>query len=134
MLLILSLLILPVLAQRPSNASLCDFYAIKLYGSNSSTTQFNLVQSIIAMAFAGGSALPNTTADQTGCFNPGFYTLGNVNYSVDLGAYFNGSIDSTNVNGAPATLNWLDGGGEAPLQNFLAGKTDNIVFGNTTNE
>jgi hypothetical protein len=34
--------------------------------------------------------------------------------------YFDGSLQSTNQNGMPAAVNWLDGGGAAPLMNNTA--------------
>ncbi len=130
MLLILPFFLLGVLAQRPSNTSLCDYYAIQRYGANTTTTQFNLVQGIVALAFAGSSGVPNASASITGIFNPGTYN----GVNVDLGSWFNGSIDSTNVNGRPTAIDWLNGGGKAPLQAYLNGQTSTIVIGNTTNE
>ncbi|KUJ10440.1 uncharacterized protein LY89DRAFT_626981, partial [Mollisia scopiformis] len=122
MLFVFSLLVLPALAQRPSDASLCDYYAIQQFGVNTTTTQFNLVQSILALAFAGPSGLSKVSSDITGIFNPGTYQSTNV----DLGPWFNGSIDSTNVNGQASSVNWIDGGWKAPLTAFLAGKTSSI--------
>lgn len=130
-----SCFVVPLLAQRPSNASLCDYYALQLYGSNTSTTQFNLVQNILALAFAGGSGLSNVSSSLTGIFNPGSIELNDgSNLNVDLRSWFNGSLDSTNVNGQPAAVNWLNGGGKEPLTAYLTGATEGIVIGNTTNE
>ncbi|KUJ18985.1 uncharacterized protein LY89DRAFT_581946 [Mollisia scopiformis] len=136
MLLVLSLLLVPVLAQRPSNASLCDYYAIQLFGANTTSSQFSLVQNIVALAFAGGSGVANASSALTGNFNPGSFLnpVTSQDINVDLRPWFNGSIDSTNVNGDPSTVNWLDGGGQAPLTAYLSGKTSSIVLGNTTNE
>lgn len=126
-----------VLAQRPSNASLCDYYAISLYGSNTTATQFQLVQSILALAFAGagGSGLTNVSSDLTGIFNPGtVVNPSGVKIGVDLQPWFNGSIDSTNLNNQPVAINWFDAGGKTPLTAFLSGQTPNIVMPNSTNE
>ncbi|MCJ1437037.1 hypothetical protein MMC27_006422 [Xylographa pallens] len=102
------------LAQRPSNASICDYYAESLYGTNSSATQFQLIQSIVALAFSGGSNLTNVSSDITGILNPGtFQGLG-----VDLQPWFNGAIDSTNLNNQPVGIDWLDDGGLNPLRLF----------------
>ncbi len=135
LLLVASLLGRQALAQRPSNASLCDYYATSLYGANTTDTQFTLIQSILALAFAGGSGLANVSTDLTGIFNPGsVVNPSGITIPVDLQPWFNGSIDSTNLNDQPIGINWLDGGGKAPLQAFLTGQTSSIVMSNTTNE
>jgi hypothetical protein len=118
------------LAQRPTNSSTCDYYAQSLYGANNGTTQFQLIQGIIALAFGGGFNLSNVSSEITGIFNPGTFQ----NLTVDLRPWFNGSIDSTNLNNQPVGINWLDGGGTDPLYNFLSGQTPNVVLVNTTNE
>jgi hypothetical protein len=125
-----------VLAQRPSNATLCDYYTIQLLGVNTTASQFTLIQNIISLAFAGGSGVPNASSEITGIFNPGTVINPNTGTTipVDLLPWFNGSIDSTNVNDAPATVNWLDGGGKTPLLNYLTGAAPNISLVNTTNE
>lgn len=117
-------------AQRPSNASICDYYAITLYGANTSETQWHLMQGIVALAFGGGANLPNVSSDITGIFNPGNYN----GLNVDLQPWFNGSIDSTNLNNQPVGVDWLDGGGIQPLHSFLNGSTPNVTIANTTNE
>lgn len=126
-----------VVAQRPSNASLCDYYAINLYGANTTDTQFQLIQSILALAFAGagGTGLSNVSSDLTGIFNPGTVVdPSGVKIGVDLQPWFNGSIDSTNLNNQPVAINWFDAGGKAPLTAFLSKQTANIVMPNSTNE
>lgn len=60
------LLALIIGAQRPSNASLCDYYASMLYGENNCTTQTKLVQSIVSLAFGGPGNLTNLRSDLTG--------------------------------------------------------------------
>ncbi|KAH8647732.1 hypothetical protein BX600DRAFT_443082 [Xylariales sp. PMI_506] len=118
------------IAQRPTNASVCDYYAETLYGSNSSDTQHKLIQHIVALAFEGGTALSNKPTELTGILQPG--TFGDVD--VDLRQYFNGSRASTNVNNAPIGINWLDEGGTEPLSAFLTGQTDTVALTNTTNQ
>lgn len=73
-------------AQRPSNASICDYYAEKLYGTNNSDTQARLIQGIVALAYAGGSSVPNAT-NITGILNPGVFN----GLGVNLEPWFNGS-------------------------------------------
>lgn len=125
-----------ILAQRPDTASLCDYYAIQLTGSNTSASQFTLIQNIVALAFAGGSGQPNISSSLTGIFNPG--TVRNINTGVtipiDLGSWFNGTRAISNVNGGPAIVDWLDDGAKTPLLNYLNGVTPNITLHNTTNE
>lgn len=118
------------LAQRPTNASTCDYYAETFYGANTGTTQFQLIQGIIALAFGGGFNLTNVSSDITGILNPGTFQ----NYTVDLRPWFNGSIDSTNLNDQAVAINWLDSGGTDPLYSYLSGQTANVVLTNGTNE
>lgn len=118
-------------AQRPSNASTCDYYAQTLFGANSSQTQYQLVQHIIALAFGGPP--PNNTnisSDITGILNPGSFE----NLNVDLLSWFNGSIDSTNLNDQAVGINWLDDGGLDPLHAYLNGSTSNVTLTNGTNQ
>ena len=122
--------IMSATAQRPNDKTLCDYYALLLYGANSSVTQFYLIQEIVTLAFIGGSSLPNASQSLTGILNPGTF----LNTSVDLGGFFNASLLSSNVNNGPAAVNWLDGGGTQPLVDFVSGKTANLTLANTTNE
>ena len=117
-------------AQRPNDASVCDYYAQARYGSNSSTTQFQLIEGIIALAFGGNNATSNASSSLTGIFNPGVFQ----HTKVDLQPYFDGSIDSTNLNNQPVGINWLDGGGAEPLYSYLNGSTSSIVLDNSTNQ
>jgi hypothetical protein len=130
MLIVLAILFGLGLAQRPTNASTCDYYATVQFGSNSSTTQFQLIQSIVALAFGGGFNLSNVSSDITGILNPGTFQ----NTTVDLLPWFNGSVDSTNLNNQAVGINWLDEGGTDPLYKFLSGQTASVVLTNTTNE
>lgn len=75
-------------AQRGESSSICDYYAAKRYGANNGTTQLLLMQGIVALAYAGGSALSNPSALATsGIFNPGTYNR----RSVYLRPWFDGS-------------------------------------------
>ena len=44
---------------------------------------------------------------------------------VNLLPYFNGCLESTNVNNMPASVNFLDGGGAAPLMMNLPANSAN---------
>ena len=119
------------LAQRPSTASTCDYYAQSLYGVNNSQTQYQLVQHIVALAFAGApSGNTNISSDITGILNPGTFQ----GSPVDLAPWFNGAIDSTNLNDQAVGINWLDDGGLSPLHSYINGSTSNIMLTNTTNQ
>jgi len=110
------------LAQRPGNATICDYYAIQRYGSNSSTTQNLLIQDVVALAFGGGAKFPQYS-NVTGILNPGTFIYNGQIIPVDLRPWFNGSIDSSNLNGNPTGIDWLDGGGLDPLYEYLANNT-----------
>lgn len=116
------------IAQRPSTASLCDFYAQARYGANTSDTQLKFIQNVVCLAFEGGSRLNNISSEQTGILRPGKFGGSNI----DLIQYFNGSRASTNVNNNAIGINWLDQGGTTPLAAFLAGEPLNLA--NTSNQ
>jgi hypothetical protein len=117
-------------AQRPAEASLCDYYATQRYGANTSDTQHRLVKHIVVLAFEGGSGLENKSVESTGILRPGEFD----NVDVSLLQYFNGSRASSNVNNAPIGINWLDGGGFDPLTAYLRGQTDDIVLPEGSNQ
>lgn len=131
MLLLLVSLFTLSLAQRPSNTSTCDFYAQSLYASDTSEAQYDLVQHIVALAF-GGAPPNNATfaSDLTGILLPGSFQ----DLLVKLQPWFNGSIDSTNLNNQPVGIDWLDGVGLDPLHAYLNGTTSSVVLANTTNQ
>ena len=123
------------LAQRPSNASTCDYYAQAIYGANNSQTQYELVQHIVTLAFAGAPPNSNGNASAvTGILNPGVFLYQGANITVDLQPWFNGSIDSTNLNNQAVGIDWLDDGGLDPLYAYLNGTSETIQLSNTTNQ
>lgn len=117
-------------ATRPSNATICDYYANLRYGENTTASQGKLMQSVVSLAFAGKGDLPNINPEISGILNPGTFE----NEPVFLRPWFNGSIDSTNLNNQPVGIDWLDGGGTAPLYAFLNGSTDSVKIEGKTNE
>ncbi len=138
--------------QRPSDTTICDYYASSRYGANNSTTQYRLMESIVALAFGGGSGLSGASTDSTGILNPGTFD----GQPVNLRPWFDGSSmkprglgfcsfpvsgltipcleATTNLNNQPVGVNWLDAGAQDPLMAFLNGSTDSVVISNTTNE
>ncbi|CAG8953770.1 hypothetical protein HYFRA_00006661 [Hymenoscyphus fraxineus] len=125
----LALLLGTTFGQRPADATICDYYTVKLYGSNTTESQNKLMQGIISMAWGGGAGIPNTS-DITGILNPGTFQGTNLN----LGSYFDGSKASSNLNNVAVGINWLDGGGTQPLNNFLNSNANSIVLANNTNQ
>jgi hypothetical protein len=117
-------------AQRPDNTPLCDYYAQTLYDTNTNVTQFRLIEDIVTMAFAGPFDITtNVSSDLTGIWNPGNFQ----GLDVDLRPWFDGTIDSTNLNNAPVGINWLDGGLQ-PLEDYLTGATPDVQLNSSTNQ
>ncbi|KAM4065792.1 hypothetical protein HRG_011588 [Hirsutella rhossiliensis] len=119
-----------VLAERPSDQSICDYYASQRFGGNNSTTQLRLMQGIVAYAYAGGSTVPFAEENSTGIFNPGRFN----DRDVFLRPWFNGSKATTNLNDHAVGVDWLDGGGTAPLIAFLNGSTATAEIKSGTNQ
>ncbi|KAI1429664.1 hypothetical protein F5Y12DRAFT_329701 [Xylaria sp. FL1777] len=117
-------------AQRPSTGSICDYYAIRRFGKNSSDTQFMLMQSIVALAFGGGATLSNASDDSTGILNPGLFN----GSAINLRPWFDGSKATTNLNNQAVGINWLDDGAQEPLMAFLNGTTDTVELDGQKNE
>ena len=75
------------LAQRPSDSTICDYYATVRYGDNSTTHQFQLIQNIVALAFGGGAGVKGASEKSTGILNPGTFE----GQPVYLRSWFDGS-------------------------------------------
>ena len=133
---LVALIISSTLAQRPDNATYCDYYAERKYGANDSDAQFQLIQSIVVLAFGGGFNLSNYTSNLTGILNPGTYLNPETHeyLGVDLHPWFDGSLDTTNSNGYALGVNWLDGGGLDPLYDYTRGAASNLDVRNNTNQ
>jgi len=58
---------------------------------------------------------PNTGVKVAGILAPGVF----MGTQVNMLPFFNGQLESTNRNGKAVSLNFLDGGGAAPLQQNL---------------
>lgn len=100
-------------AQRPSNVSICDYYTTALLKENNATNQYTLLTLLVNTAVIGNYTQPNVGVAVPGILNPnGTYNGTKVN----LVPYFNGGLASTNTGGmAGMAVNFLDGGGAAPL-------------------
>lgn len=99
-------------AQRPTDTSICDYYAKALLKESNATTQQTLLTLVVNTAVIGNYTMPNV-----GVKVPGILTPGMVNgTAVNLLPYFNGGLKSTNNGGmSGVSVNFLDGGGAAPL-------------------
>jgi hypothetical protein len=94
-----------------SAPSLCDKYTTALLTDNTAANQYTLLTLLVNTVVIGNYTQPNT-----GVAVPGILAPAVVNgESVNLLPYFNGCLYSTNVNDAPSAVNFLDGGGAAPL-------------------
>lgn len=123
-----------VLAQRPENVSICDYYTEQKYGEASPIHQYHMIQGIVSLAFAGSSSLPaeNVSEKITGILNPGKEE--ETGTDINLEPWFNGSIPSSNLNNQAIGIDWLDDGGVQPLLDYLSNKTANVTLRPESNE
>lgn len=109
-------------AQRPANMSICDYYTMALLKDNNATNQYTLLMLLVNTAVIGNYTQPNVGVSVPGILNPkGMYN----NTPVNLLPYFDGGLASTNVNGNPGVMNFLDGGGAAPLMKNMPADDEN---------
>lgn len=86
----------------------------------------------LAFAGTGNMTFANLSSTFVGIMQP--YP------AVDLRGFFNGTLNTTNENGSPGMINWLDGnstvGGDplAPVHDFLSGKAPDVIFPEGSNE
>ncbi|OAQ97128.1 hypothetical protein LLEC1_03224 [Akanthomyces lecanii] len=116
-------------AQR-GDTSICDYYAKEKYGDDSMESQLKLMTSIVAFAYAGGDDMDGADKYSSGIFKTGSID----NDVVYLRPYFDGTMNTTNLNDQAVALNWLDGGGVAPLQAFINGTTKTADIKKGTNQ
>jgi hypothetical protein len=101
-----------VLAQRPTNVSICDYYTGALLKENNATNQMTLLTLLVNTAVIGNYTQPNV-----GIAVPGILTKGQFNGTdVNLLPYFSGALLSTNDGSSMGvSKNFLDDGGATPL-------------------
>jgi hypothetical protein len=106
-----------VVAQRPANISICDYYTTALLKTNTATNQYTLLTLVVNTAVIGNYTQPNVGISVPGILNPnGSYNA----TAVNLVPYFDGSLNSSNRGGRTgAAINFLDGGGATPLMNNM---------------
>lgn len=106
---------------RPSDVSICDYYTGAVLKQNTAANQYTLLTVIVNTVVIG-----NYSACAVGNGLPGI--LAPANYGgeqVNLLPYFNGCLKSTNDNGHPASVNFLDSGGAAPLMQNMPANSQN---------
>lgn len=97
-------------ATRPANMSICDFYTTAVFKNNTAANQKALIAAVVNRAAAG-----NTTANPmlTGILSPGMFN----GQPVDITAFFNAGMNSTNTGGVEGfSVSFVDGGGLAALK------------------
>ena len=110
-----------VLAQRPDNTSICDYYTTALLKDNNATNQLTLLTLLVNTAVIGNYTKPNVGVKVDGILAPGKYNDTDVN----LVPYFNGGLLSSNRGDKAVAINFLDDGGAVPLTlNKAANGTD----------
>ncbi|KAK9437476.1 hypothetical protein VB005_08466 [Metarhizium brunneum] len=99
-------------AQRPKDQSICDYYTTALLKTNNATNQATLLTLLVNTVVIGNYTMPNHNAV------PGILAPGEIDgKKVNLAPYFNGGLASTNTGGKMGeSVNFLDGGGAAPLK------------------
>jgi len=109
-------------AQRPSDVSICDYYTTALLKENNATNQQTLLTLVVNTAVIGNYTKPNV-----GIAVPGILAPGTGKYDgVNLLPYFTGALASTNNGGSSGvSVNFLDGGGAAPLKENLPANSTN---------
>ena len=106
---ILGLAVSVVLAQRPANTSICDYYTGALLKNNTAANQYTVLTLVVNTALIGNYTTPNVGIAVNGILNPGTYN----GTSVNLLPYFDGSLASTNTGGTSGSpQNFLDDGGK----------------------
>jgi hypothetical protein len=108
-------------AQRPANESICDYYTTALLKNNTAENQLTLLTLVVNTAVIGNYTQPNV-----GIMVPGILASGQMQEGVpiDLLKYFNGSLKSTNLNGNPTSVNFLNDGGATPLMANMPANTN----------
>ncbi|CAO1634875.1 unnamed protein product [Parajaminaea phylloscopi] len=105
-----------------ANASVCDKYSMALFNSTNSTVQMQLLTALVNTALIGNLNLTGLGGknEVSGILNNGTYN----GTQVSLIKYFDGSLKSTNEGGSASAVNFLDGGGAAPLKELKAATDD----------
>ncbi|KAK2017485.1 hypothetical protein LZ32DRAFT_665397 [Colletotrichum eremochloae] len=108
-------------AQRPTDTPICDYYTTALLKNNTAENQYTLLTLLVNTAVIGNYTMPNVGVKVAGILAPGTYNGAEVN----LLPYFNGELASSNRGGSSGvSVNFLDGGGAAPLMKSMPADND----------
>ena len=106
-----SILFTSSLAARPDTVSICNYYTEALFKTNTADNQYLLLSALVNRVVIG-----NFTPTATNVSVPGILANGTFNnQNVSLLPFFTGVGNTTNENGVPSSVNFLDGGGAEPL-------------------
>lgn len=109
------------IAQRPSSASICDYYTPRILGEDNAQSQLLLVTLLVNTFVIGNYTTPNTGVSVHGFAAPGIYN----GTSIALLPYFTGAYNSTNEGGSTGVRKlFLDDGGAIPLQKNMSSNGD----------
>ncbi|KAK1624141.1 hypothetical protein BDP81DRAFT_330474 [Colletotrichum phormii] len=110
-----------VIAQRPTDTPICDYYTTALLKNNTGANQYTLLTLLVNTVVIGNYTMPNVGIKVDGILAPGMYNGNEVN----LLPYFNGDLASSNRGGSSGvSVNFLDGGGAAPLMKNMPANDD----------
>jgi len=120
-------------AQRPSNTSICDYYTTALLTNNTAANQATILTLLVNTVVIGNytkPTIPGVTFPDVlvpGILDPNATMNGTA---VNLVPYFDGGLASSNRGGSSGVaVNFLDGGGAAPLmQNKPADNTSSNQY------
>ncbi|KAK6211360.1 hypothetical protein QIS74_10624 [Colletotrichum tabaci] len=108
-------------AQRPTDTSICDYYTTALLKNNTAENQYTLLNLLVNTVVIGNYTMPNVGVKVPGILASGTYKGAEVN----LLPYFNGQLASSNRGGSSGvSVNFLDGGGAAPLMKNMPANDD----------
>jgi hypothetical protein len=120
-----------VVAQRPANTSICDYYTSALLQNNTATNQYTLLTLVVNTALIGNYTKPNVGIAVNGILNQGTYNGSTIN----LLPYFDGSLAAINGGGTMGTSqNFLDDGGKRYKLNHLRRYNNTLRGGSVEDE
>ncbi|KXS14199.1 hypothetical protein M427DRAFT_99926 [Gonapodya prolifera JEL478] len=95
-------------AGRPANQTICDYYTQAVFGNITAENELTLLTLLVNTVVIG---------NYSPAANQSVLVPGILSSSGGLAKYFTGADKTTNRNNVPTAVNFLDGGGAAPLLN-----------------
>lgn len=115
-----------VQAQRPSDVSICDYYAPKYFGGDNTAINQYSFMNVLVNRFAFGGITLESGENITGFLTPGTYQ----GKPVNLLPHFNGGLASANQggeHGVAISIIRPDGSGRAPIPPHFTPNGTNLV-------